>query len=157
MTTRQLHLAALLLATATIATALASQYIGGLEPCDLCFKQRWPYYLAVPCLALALRPQFRQILISLAMLIFLGGAALAAFHAGVEYGWWKGPSGCTSSAMMMGFESLEQALQKPVVRCDQPAFSLFGISMAGYNFIVSVILTAMTASLRRAIMGETTD
>jgi disulfide bond formation protein DsbB len=157
MTLRQLHLATLLLATLTIATALASQYLGGLEPCDLCFKQRWPYYLAIPCLALALRPQFTRPLITLAMLIFAVGAAIAAYHAGVEYGWWKGPSGCTSSGIMMGFESLEQALQKPVVRCDQPAFSLFGISMAGYNFIVSVILTAMTATMRRSILRSTAD
>jgi disulfide bond formation protein DsbB len=157
MTMRQIHIATLCLAVATITTALASQYIGGLEPCDLCYKQRWPYYFAIPCLALALRPHFARPLIALALFSFAIGAAVAAYHAGVEYGWWQGPTGCTGHGMMMGFESLEQALQEPVIRCDQPAFTLFGVSMAGYNFFVSVILTAMTAGLLRSIVRAKAD
>ena len=152
MTSRRLHAALFLLSALTITIALGSQYIGGLEPCDLCYKQRWPYYLALPCIVLAWRPSFTAPLIALTGLIFACGAGLAAYHAGVEYGWWPGPSSCASGGMIMSLEGLEQALAKPVIRCDAPAFTLFGVSMAGYNFIISVILTSISVALLRSIL-----
>ena len=133
-----------------ISAALASQYIGGLVPCDLCLKQRWPYYVALPlCLlaylyaphgAAAARGLLRTI-----GAIFLAGAGLAAYHAGVEYGFWPGPASCGGGAAMATTpEALFEALRSStIVRCDAPAWTLFGISLAGYNMLISLGLAGL--------------
>lgn len=138
-------------ATAVIATALASEIFGGLVPCALCLQQRWPYYIAIPILivcglARSSAPASSAPLLALVGLIFLVGAGLAAYHAGVEYKWWAGPSGCGGGTSLAdNTRALLQALQnEKVVRCDEAAFTLFGLSMAGYNFLASLALAALS-------------
>jgi disulfide bond formation protein DsbB len=157
---RQLDLLAWLtaaLGVVVLGTVLASQYLGGLQPCELCLYQRWPWAAAIvlALLAAMLRPA-RRVLVLLAALVILAGGALAVYHAGVEYGWWAGFTACTSAISYSGGDAAslrDQLLAAPVVRCDVPGFVLFGISMAGYNAIVSVIaglvlLVAATRSRR---------
>jgi disulfide bond formation protein DsbB len=138
-------------ATAVIATALASEIFGGLVPCALCLQQRWPYYIAIPILivcglARGSAPASSAPLLALVGLIFLVGAGLGAYHAGVEYKWWAGPSGCGGGTSLAdNTRALLQALQnEKVVRCDEAAFTLFGLSMAGYNFLASLALAALS-------------
>ena len=138
-------------ATAVIATALASEIFGGLVPCALCLQQRWPYYIAIPILivcglARGSAPASSAPLLALVGLIFLVGAGLAAYHAGVEYKWWAGPSGCGGGTSLAdNTRALLQALQnEKVVRCDEAAFTLFGLYMAGYNFLASLALAALS-------------
>jgi disulfide bond formation protein DsbB len=138
-------------ATAVIATALASEIFGGLVPCALCLQQRWPYYIAIPILigcglARGSAPASSAPLLALVGLIFLVGAGLGAYHAGIEYKWWAGPSGCGGGTSLAdNTRALLQALQnEKVVRCDEAAFTLFGLSMAGYNFLASLALAALS-------------
>ncbi|MGF6229296.1 disulfide bond formation protein DsbB [Inquilinus ginsengisoli] len=131
------------LGVVVLGTVLASQYLGGLQPCELCLYQRWPWGAAIVLglLAAVIRPA-RRILVLLAGLVILLGGLLAVYHAGVEYGWFPGFTACTG-ALSFGNGDVaalrDQLLNAPVVRCDVPGFVLFGISMAGYNAILSVI------------------
>ncbi|HMG51036.1 MAG TPA: disulfide bond formation protein B [Inquilinus sp.] len=156
---RQLDLLAWLtaaLGVVVLGTVLASQYLGGLQPCELCLYQRWPWAAAIALglLAALLRP-LRRGLVLLAGIVILLGGALAVYHAGVEYQWWPGFTACTS-AISFGTGNAaslrDQLLAAPVVRCDVPGFVLFGISMAGYNAILSVIagLVLLAAAIRPA-------
>lgn len=141
------------LGVVVLGTVLASQYLGGLQPCELCLYQRWPWGVAIALgvLAAVIRPA-RRVLVGLAGLVILLGGLLAAYHAGVEYGWFPGFTSCTSaiSAGSSVADLRNQLLNAPVVRCDVPGFVLFGISMAGYNAILSVIagLVLLFAGLR---------
>lgn len=137
--------------------ALFSQYVLGLWPCELCIYQRYPY-AALPGLAVlayaARRQKYVVLYITfmlLSVLILLIGAGIAAYHAGVEYGWFSGPGGCTGDvAPGLSIEDLRrQILNAPLVRCDQPAVVIFGLSMAGWNVIVSLGLAAWAGLLTR--------
>jgi disulfide bond formation protein DsbB len=124
---------------ALLAGALAFQYLGGLAPCPLCIDQRWPHAIAIG-LGLVLLAWPRRAFAALAGLAVLVGAGIAAYHVGVEQGWWPGPTTCTApepGAMAPG-ELLDQILATPVVLCDEVAWSLWGISMAGWNGILSL-------------------
>jgi disulfide bond formation protein DsbB len=124
---------------ALLAGALAFQYIGGLAPCPLCIDQRWPHAIAIG-LGLLLLAWPKRALAALAGLVVLVGAGIAAYHVGIERGWWPGPVTCTApepGAMAPG-ELLDQILATPVVLCDEVAWSLWGISMAGWNGILSL-------------------
>ena len=117
--------------------ALLSQYAGGLYPCEMCLWQRWPHRIAILfALAAILLPpvvsRVRLLTLLAAAAIAVSGA-IGAFHAGVEYGWWEGLTTCTSSAV-----TLDDILSVPLVRCDQVQWSLFGISLAGFNAILSL-------------------
>ena len=137
------------IAAAVLGTALASQYVGGLEPCKLCYWQRNPYYIAVPLLAVSLiflsgNEKLMKVIAWLVAAIFLVGFGIAVYHVGVEQEWWPGPASCSSSSSLG--DSLDQQIEnlfnKPRVDCSKPAWTLFGISMAGLNGIVSVFLVA---------------
>jgi disulfide bond formation protein DsbB len=142
------------LGVVVLGTVLASQYLGGLQPCELCLYQRWPWAAAIALglLAAAVRPARRALVLLAGVVILLGGL-LAVYHAGVEYQWWPGFTACTS-AISFGTGSAaslrDQLLAAPVVRCDVPGFVLVGISMAGYNAILSVIagLVLLAAATR---------
>ena len=122
-----------------IAAALAFEHIGGLTPCKLCLTQRLPHYgvIFIALISLAIpKPH----------IIWRGGAALCAIatagvgvqHVGVEQGWWQGPQGCSSQLGGGDLSSLTDALlATPVVRCDEIAWSFMGISMAGWNALIS--------------------
>lgn len=142
-------LMALFIPAAALGTALTSQYGFGLAPCEMCHWQRWPHYAAlVPALAALLLPMgtgVKRSLIILAALLVASSGLIGAFHAGVEYQWWPGLTSCS----MTGAATLESIWNTPLTRCDVPAFTLFGISMAGYNAIASLGGAALIAILLR--------
>lgn len=131
---------------AVLGGAYIFQYGFGYQPCVLCLYQRLPWWITigVACLGLSVarkRPGLLSVFTVLAGLVVLAGAALAGYHAGVEYAWWQGPAGCSSTVDMssMTLEEMKKAIMAtPVVRCDEAAWTLFGISMAGYNFLISL-------------------
>jgi disulfide bond formation protein DsbB len=146
---------------AVLGTALASQYLGGLQPCILCLYQRVPYWAAIGLSLLALifigRAGGKRIaaaLIGLAAIAFLIGAGIAAFHVGVEQHWWAGTAECGASGALSGSTAdlRAQLLAQPVVRCDEVAWSLFGISMAGFNVPMSLGLALFAALGARRII-----
>ena len=141
-----------------LAAAFAWQHVGGLAPCPLCIWQRWPYVativLGLAALGLA-RGRARQRLVGLAGLVFLAGAGIALFHVGVEAHWWPGLAECSGTATL-GAQSIDDLrrtlLDTPPVPCDAVPWSLFGISIAGYNLIASLALAA--ASLAAAVRSD---
>ena len=140
---------ALLLPLALMAGALGSQYIGGLYPCEMCHWQRWPHYAAILLAGLAFAlPAQRRVLVALAAIAILISGLIGVYHAGVEYHWWEGITTCSSTA---GGTSLEDLMRAPLIRCDQAQWSIFGVSLAGFNAILSTIGAAtILAMLRRA-------
>jgi disulfide bond formation protein DsbB len=150
-------LAVMLGSVIALGTAFASQYWGGLVPCELCVAQRWPYGAA---LLLGLLGFFfadcrvRAGLLGLAALAFAVDAGIALFHAGFEYGWWEGPSTCTApSGATNSLDALRAQLNAtPVVACNRPAWTLGGISMAGFNFAWALLLCLVTAILTRRVV-----
>ena len=139
---RTARLISLLLPLALIAGALGSQVIGGLIPCEMCHWQRWPHYAAIIVAALAFaighRPTQMLFVLFAGVLIALSGA-IGVFHAGVEYHWWPGITACTTNLQAASpMDMLNEALRKPIIRCDSAQWSLFGISLAGFNAIFSL-------------------
>ncbi len=144
----RLPLAAILAVSAgMLSVALLFQYLGGLAPCTLCIYQRVPYALTLGLAAVALpfAPLLGRRVVAIGVALcgcaFTAGALVAGFHVGVENGWWEGLSSCGSNIdPNLDFEEFKrQLLAAPVVRCDEVAWSMFGISMAGYNFLASVV------------------
>jgi disulfide bond formation protein DsbB len=137
-------LPALLGSVALLLGAFAFQYIGGLAPCPICIWQRWPHGVAILLGLIVLAVPSRG-LAALAGLAVLVGAGIGLYHSGIEVGWWEGPSTCTTpgpGAAAPG-ELLDQILATPVVMCDQIAWSLLGISMAGWNALLSLGLAVL--------------
>lgn len=133
--------AALLVAFAVPAALLGgayiSQYVFGLFPCEMCWWQRYAHFAGLACAALALVRPPAEPLVRLAALAILIGGLIGAYHAGIEYGWWTGFTACTSGVEMSG-DPLKAILDAPVIRCDVAPWDLFGISLAGFNFLISV-------------------
>jgi len=147
---RPVLLAVLAAGIAVAGGALLFQYVGGLQPCELCLAERWPYYGAIAVAALALATGAPRAVwwVGLLALIFLGSAGLAAYHVGVEQHWIAGPTACTGGAS--GAKSAEELMkflteQQPT-RCDEVQWSLAGISLAGWNLVISLVLLALTAA-----------
>lgn len=133
------------ISAATLAGAYGSQYIGGLQPCELCLYQRWPWWAALLLSVIALLPALsgglRALLFGLAGAGVLVGAGIAIFHVGVEQHWWPGLASCGSTGQApASFEEMQRMMSQTVVPCDKPAWTLFGISMAGYNALLSVFV-----------------
>ncbi|MEE8188651.1 MAG: disulfide bond formation protein B [Kiloniellales bacterium] len=128
-----------------LAAALTSQYWGGLQPCVLCIYQRWAYVGAAAFGAsgvlLGGMPGGRRLMVALAGLAFLAGAGIAFFHVGVEQQWWRGTAECHAPAFdpnMSIADLRKQMLGTRFVSCDEIPWSLFGLSIAGYNVIASL-------------------
>ena len=140
---------AFVLALATIAGAWGSQLFGGLVPCELCLEQRLAYYWGLPLLALILILWHRlpRVVFYTAMGIVIAvlgwGLYMATYHAGVEYGFWPGPTACTGTGVDVSFSDLTNINAAKVVPCDKIQFSLFGITLAGYNALILVAVIAM--------------
>jgi disulfide bond formation protein DsbB len=129
---------ALIIPGALMAGALGSQYIGGLVPCEMCVWQRWPHYAAIGLAALAfVVPQ--RALVWLAALAILISGGIGIFHAGVEYKWWEGLTQCSVMPGGGSGDILADIMKTPMIRCDEAQWRLFGISLAGYNAIISII------------------
>ncbi len=135
---------------AALAAAFLAQYIGGLEPCPLCVYQRYPYGLTIAFGALALattgRGQWPALFVGLSGAAFAAGGAIAVYHAGVEQGWFEGLAACAAGAETPDtLEDLRaQLLAAAPPRCDEAPWSLFGISIAGYNALYSAALAALS-------------
>jgi len=144
---KQARLLALLVPVGLLGGALFSQFVGGLYPCEMCYWQRWPHGVAILLALGALlspigAPRTRALVLLAALAIAVSGA-IGVFHAGVELGYWEGVTQCTAN----GAKSLQDILSTPLVRCDQVQWSLFGISMAGWNAIISLGSAALIALL----------
>jgi disulfide bond formation protein DsbB len=142
-------LLALVLGLATILGALGSQYLGELMPCELCLEQRIPYYWGLPLLAAILVLWNRlpltawYVAMSLAVALFAWGAYLGIYHAGVEWGYWPGPTACTGTGISVDFNDLGNINATRVVPCDQVQFRFLGLSLAGYNALISLGIVAL--------------
>jgi disulfide bond formation protein DsbB len=140
------------IAAATLAGAWFFQLVLDIRPCPLCLEQRYAYYLAVPLGALVALAAAREaprgvVLAGLAVLAAaaLGNAGLGAYHAGVEWHFWQGPTDCTGEIGNLG--SAGNLLQRldtvKVIRCDEVQWRFLGLSLAGYNVLISLRLAAI--------------
>jgi disulfide bond formation protein DsbB len=147
-------LAIMAIAAATLAGAWFFQLVLNILPCPLCLEQRYAYYFAVPfaglvALAAAKGAPRGVVLAGLAILWLaaLGSAAFGTYHAGVEWGFWQGPTDCTGPMPSFGkagslFDQLDKV---KVIRCDEVQFRFLGISLAGYNALISLLMAAIAA------------
>jgi disulfide bond formation protein DsbB len=147
-------LAVAAIAAVTLAGAWFFQLVKGLVPCPLCLEQRYAYYLAVPlglvvAFAAAKDAPRGVVLVGLALLALaaLGNAGLGAYHAGVEWKFWPGPTECTGPIGNFGSAAnlLDQLDKVKVVRCDEVQWTFLGLSLAGYNVLISLLMAAIAA------------
>jgi disulfide bond formation protein DsbB len=146
---------AFLASAAMLAIAHGFQTFGHLAPCHLCLQQRQVYWAALVPAGLGTVVLFtpfsgpgRRIAGAVLALIFAYGAYLAGFHAGAEWKWWPAPETCASTGAHVTLKDLAALMggaSAPPPPCDQAAWRLFGLSMAGYNFLVSLGLTGLSA------------
>jgi disulfide bond formation protein DsbB len=147
------------LAALMLAIAHAFQYFGGLAPCELCLKQRDGYWaaLAVGLIGYALarwRPMAGRGQLLLLAVVFAIETALAVYHAGVEWRWWPGPASCTGVSTHVSLADMSAMLSGTklrVVRCDEAAWRLLGLSMAGWNALCALALTLATLVAMRRV------
>jgi disulfide bond formation protein DsbB len=145
-------LAVTVIAAATLAGAWFMQLAMGLQPCQLCLEQRYAYYLVVPLGALVALAAAKDaprgvVMAGLALLALatFANAWLGAYHAGVEWGFWKGPTECTGPLVDFGKAGnlLQRLDSVKVVRCDEVQWRFLGVSMAGYNVLISLLMAAI--------------
>ena len=120
--------------------ALLFQYVGGLAPCSLCLWQRWPHIIIILLAVFAPLLRMPRLVLTGIAITAAVSVVLAAYHAGVEWRFWAGPSGCTANLDTGGdLASLtDSLLATPIVRCDEVAWSFLGLSMAGWNSLFSL-------------------
>jgi disulfide bond formation protein DsbB len=149
---------ALLIAAASIAILAAVWIFQGMgyAPCELCLTQRYAFYAAIPLALLTSLLAGRsghglaRIGFALLALVFVANAVLAAYHAGVEYHWWQGPTACTGGPGSLDVNDLVKALDSvKVVRCDEVQLRIAGLSLAGWNVIASAVLAVYAALAAR--------
>jgi disulfide bond formation protein DsbB len=140
------------IAAATLAGAWFFQLVLEIMPCPLCLEQRYAYYLALPLAAfvafLAARGAPRQVLMAgfvILLLATLANAWLGGYHAGVEWKFWPGPTDCSGPIVDFGKAGnlLEQLDKVKVVRCDEVQWRFLGLSLAGYNVLISLLMAAI--------------
>lgn len=137
-------------ALAIILAALAFEHIGGFKPCELCLMQRWAYYVSIPAafaglvLVSADRPRAAAFVFFAVALGFLANSGLAAYQAGAEWKYWPGPATCSGDQPLAtnAGNLLDALKQTSVVRCDVPQIRIMGLSFAGWNVLVSLMLFA---------------
>jgi disulfide bond formation protein DsbB len=140
--------------TATILGAYFFQFVMGLPPCPLCLDQRIAYYASIPLallLAIAASRKAPRGLLALGLaviaLVMLFNAGLALYHAGIEWKWWPGPQECSGPLgdLTAGGDLLSQISKISLVRCDEAAWRFLGLSLAGYDVLISLALSAIAA------------
>jgi disulfide bond formation protein DsbB len=152
-TLRNAALAILLFSIATIAGAWIYEAMGYL-PCELCLKQRIPYYVALPFAALTTFWAFRgrvglaRVGLAVLALLFLTGAGLAIYHSGVEWKIFQGPADCSGTlSKAASVDAFMQQLQSvKVVRCDEPSLWVLGLTLSNWNVLISLALAAIAIS-----------
>ena len=145
-------LAIAVVAAATLAGAWFFELVLDIRPCPLCLEQRYAYYLAIPLGALvafaAAKDAPRGVLmagLAILALAALGNAWLGAYHAGVEWKWWQGPTDCSGPVVSLGSAGnlLERLATTKVIRCDEVQWRFLGLSLAGYNVLISLAMAAI--------------
>ena len=137
---------------ALLGGAYYFQYVVGLAPCTMCYWQRWPHMVAIAaglCALLAYaRPRLALVLLMVAIAGLVMTAVIGAYHVGVEYRWWPGPQTCSGNIPVgLTADQLKKYLfGAKMVRCDETAWALWGISMAGWNVICSGGLALLLGS-----------
>jgi disulfide bond formation protein DsbB len=121
-----------------VAGAYVSEHGFGLYPCEMCWWQRYAHFAAIALALVSFAAAPKRVWIALAALAILASGLIGGFHAGVEYGWWEGFTTC-SAAAVGGGDPLEAIMAVPLVRCDEVQWSLAGISLAGFNFLISTV------------------
>lgn len=142
------YMMALAVPCALIAAVYVVQFGFGLAPCEMCWWQRYPHFAAIALAGAAWAARGTRLgdaLVRLAGLAILVSGLIGAFHAGVEYGWWEGLTSCSSSNL--GSDPLAAIMNAPLIRCDVAPWTLFGISLAGFNFLISVASFALVFAL----------
>jgi disulfide bond formation protein DsbB len=155
-------LAVAFIAAATIAGAWFFQLVLDIRPCPLCLEQRYAYYLAIPLglfvAFIAAKGAPRCLImpgLAVLALAALGNAGLGAYHAGVEWGYWAGPTDCTGPVLDLGKAGLLDNLDKvKVVRCDEVQWRFLGLSLAGYNALISLLMAALAGWGIAALAGR---
>jgi disulfide bond formation protein DsbB len=150
-----------LIAAATLAGAWFFQLVLEILPCELCLKQRYAYYLAIPlgvlvAIAAARRAPRPVLLSGLAILALaaLGNAVLGGYHAGVEWHFFQGPTDCTGQIGNLGSAGnlLDRLNTVKVIQCDEVQWRFLGLSLAGYNVLISLLMAAISLwGIRRTI------
>jgi len=161
----RMALAAVVAAAVALATILGAyffEYVLLYQPCPLCLTQRIPYYVVIPLAAVVAIAGYAGAplrllagglaVVAVAMVISMG---LGAYHSGVEWKWWAGPSDCSGPIASFGTAgSLLQTIEAtPVIRCDEAAWRLFGLSLAGYNVLISAAIAAVAVWGAAAAVG----
>ncbi len=141
MITKQLITIASFSSAAVILGAFAFEYIGGFLPCKLCYWQRYPHFLIILIFPLLYFLKIHS-LIFVGMMSMFVSTILAFYHVGVEQKYWQGPNSCTNSSIegLTTDQLIDQIMSAPLVRCDEVAWELIGISMAGWNVLISFCL-----------------
>ena len=141
----------------TILGALCFEYIGGYQPCELCLLQRWPYYIGLPLLGLTIA-MWRTVPVParigatiVVFALFVWSIYLGTYHAGVEWGFWPGPTSCTGLGEGGNFSDLSNLNAKKVVPCDKVQWRFLGLSFAGYNALISVVIAGF---LGWSVLGQ---
>jgi disulfide bond formation protein DsbB len=151
----------LIVCAGVLVMALGLEHIGGYLPCELCLKERYAYYAGV-VLAIGASAAFSSgrsglaaALIAGAGLLLVANAGLGLYHAGIEWHWWAGPSTCTGNpnALASNADDLLKSLQNQnVVRCDQPALKIAGLSLAAWNIPIGLGLAALAGNSARLLV-----
>lgn len=129
---------------ALLGGAYVAQYGFGLYPCEMCWWQRYPHFAALGLGLLAFGAAPARLWVTLAGLAIIASGLIGGFHAGVEYHWWEGITACSKPAVAV--DMLDFSTDK-LVRCDAAPWTLFGISLAGFNFLISTIGGAAVVAL----------
>jgi len=146
-----------------LAGAYAFEYLGGLKPCPLCLEQRTPWFVlivlggAIVGAEMAKAPRWVVLgLYAAAAIVALYGAYLAGYHAGIEYKWWPGPPDCTGDGISLPPDGglLGGLSPNEIVRCDEVPWALAGVSLAGFNFLFSILAVALGVAGARAALTE---
>ncbi len=152
---------ALMIALGVILTALGFEHLGGYLPCPLCLQQRYAYYAAIPLLFIAMalaaeRPRVAALVFLAVSLAFLANTGLGVFHSGVEWGFWPGPETCDAQQVLpTSAEDLLRGLAETrAIRCDEAEWRLFGLSFAGWNAVVSLLLSTLSLQAAFAITAR---
>jgi disulfide bond formation protein DsbB len=156
-------LAIFALSAATLLGAWYFQFVLKLPPCELCLEERLPYHVVIPLalltsIAALVRAPPKLVMVGFLVILVAAvcSAALGAYHSGVEWLWWPGPTDC--SGPIADFKAkgplLEQLRSVQVVRCDEAAWRFLGLSLAGYNVLISLALAALAVYGLRAPMSR---
>ncbi|MEQ5788187.1 disulfide bond formation protein B [Erythrobacter sp. NFXS35] len=138
------RLLAVLVPAALLGGAYVAQYSFGLPPCEMCWWQRYPHFAALGIAGLSFVIQPARVWVALAGFAIITSGFIGGFHAGVEYGWWEGITGCSTLPSSVDVMNVSAA---PLIRCDVAPWTLFGVSLAGFNFLISCTAGAAIVAL----------